>query len=89
MTELEEDEVAARALEPCGGRERDGGPSREPLERAVAGLGDHILSGRVSLDEAEDGLLRYLVASSGGSVPEASRRSGIPKDRFYRRLKKG
>ena len=43
-----------------------------------------MLAGGTSLQDVEQALLGYLVELCGGKIMEASRKTGIPKDRFYR-----
>jgi two-component system, NtrC family, response regulator AtoC len=58
------------------------------LDQVVSSIGDLMLAGGASLEAIEDRLLGSLLDRHGGNVLETSRRSGIPKDRLYRHLKR-
>lgn len=55
-----------------------------PLPEAVRNLARAMIEGGTSLQEMEEELLSSIVELCGGRVMEASRKTGIPKDRFYR-----
>ncbi len=55
-----------------------------PFEAALMQTAREMLAGGKPLQTVEQALLEYLVELCGGKVMEASRKTGIPKDRFYR-----
>ena len=54
------------------------------LESALSVLTETLATQGLTLREVETRLLGHLLARFGGSVPLTSRKTGIPKDRFYR-----
>jgi DNA-binding NtrC family response regulator len=62
------------------GENGDKGSFEEALTRTAREM---LVRGK-SLQDVEQSLLEYLVKLCGGKVMEASRKTGIPKDRFYR-----
>ena len=54
-----------------------------PSGRPVKALALDILAGRIRFDDIESEVAAEVLAECG-SIMEAVRRSGIPKDRFYR-----
>jgi len=59
---------------------KNGSPPGEVIDE-IAG---EVFAGSISLQEVEKALLLKILELSGGKIMEASRRTGIPKDRFYR-----
>jgi two-component system response regulator AtoC len=70
-------------------RERHAGGGRSSLDELAALLGGAVLAEGLTLDQIEGKLLDNLIQRHAGNVLETSRRTGISKDRLYRRLAKG
>ncbi len=62
--------------------------NKDTFEAALMQTAREMLAGGTSLQEVEQTLLGYLVELCGGKIMEASRKTGIPKDRFYRQKEK-
>ena len=61
-----------------------GDPSGDKYSTALEHAAAEMLAGRRSIQAVEKGLLEKVVELCGGRTMEAVRRTGIPKDRFYR-----
>ena len=67
------------------------GPQESPASTVDAALDlicGQLAEGPALLDTIEDKILEAVLRRAGGSVMEAVRQSGIPKDRFYRLSKR-
>lgn len=93
LTDPHETAVSTRPLEhlqepPSDARSATAPGTKEGLDDVVGRLGSLVLAEGISLAEIESRLLADLLSRNGGSVPETTRRTGIPRDRFYRYLGK-